>query len=111
MIIRPLLPFSRYFHQMSSRLAKMGGKIVCLVIRNKHHQAFAAIAAIGTTDLWRNDFIEPGNQLSTCSLFLSFTNTLNRSFSCFGCRKSRDPLKIGLIYGIWFDAAKLSFFA
>ncbi len=103
--------FEIFFIKCFSRLAEMRGKIICLIVRNKYHQAFAAIAAIGAIDEGRNGFIEMKNHL----IYLIAVPFFHKHFETvvlgnFRRRKSSYPIKIGLdIWYFGFDGPKLSF--
>lgn len=92
-------------------LAKLPGKIIRLIIRNQHHQAFATVTAGGATDPGSNGFIELKHKL----VYLLPVPFFHKYFkpvvlSCMRRRKGRNAFQVGFnMGGRGFDGANLSF--
>lgn len=92
-------------------LAKLSRKIIRLLIRNKHHQAFATVTAGGATDPGSDGFIELKHKL----VYLLPVPFFHKYFkpvvlSCMCRRKGRNAFQVGFnMCGRGLDGANLSF--
>jgi hypothetical protein len=109
---QPIAPFFKVLLvERIAALVQVRRQVIRLLIRDQHHQAFAAIAAVDTTDPWRNTFAEPRNHpVNLLAVVLLHKTPETVVFIGMAGRKSGDQGKIGLdMWFFGFDFSKLTF--